>query len=122
MRTAIANAVEADLFVSIHLNASAQDAEEQGGLATFVLDTTDDQAALRLAARENGTDIEGVSKLQFILASLRLQGGNFSKSAKNLGVHRNTLRNKITNLGMSESDFAEARPSKRRRRARVARP
>jgi N-acetylmuramoyl-L-alanine amidase len=38
--------------------------------ATFVLDTTDDQAALRLAARENDTDIEGVSRLQLILASL----------------------------------------------------
>jgi DNA-binding NtrC family response regulator len=58
---------------------------------------------------------------QFILASLRSQGGNFSKSAKLLGVHRNTLHNKITNLGMSESDFEEARPSKRRRRPRAAR-
>ena len=55
---------------------------------------------------------------QFILASLRSQNGNFSKSAKFLGVHRNTLRNKISNLGMSESDFAEARPTKRRRSAR----
>jgi DNA-binding NtrC family response regulator len=55
---------------------------------------------------------------QFILASLRSQNGNFSKSAKFLGVHRNTLRNKITNLGMSESDFAEARPAKKRRSAR----
>ena len=44
--------------------------DDHGGVATFVLDTTDDQAALRLAARENDTDIEGVSQLQFILASL----------------------------------------------------
>jgi N-acetylmuramoyl-L-alanine amidase len=67
-RAAIANAVDADLFVSIHLNASPS--AEQGGLATFVLDTTDDQAALRLAARENDMALEGVSRLQFILASL----------------------------------------------------
>ena len=52
---------------------------------------------------------------QFILASLRSQNGNFSKSAKFLGVHRNTLRNKITNLGVSDTDFAEARPHKKRR-------
>jgi DNA-binding NtrC family response regulator len=58
---------------------------------------------------------------QFILASLRSQGGNFSRSAKLIGVHRNTLRNKITTLGMSDSDFAEARPAKRRRGARSAR-
>jgi DNA-binding NtrC family response regulator len=52
---------------------------------------------------------------QFILASLKSHAGNFSKSAKFLGVHRNTLRNKIATLGMSESDFAEARGEKRRR-------
>lgn len=68
-RVAVANAVRADLFVSIHLNASDAP-DEKGGVATFVLDTTDDQAALRLAARENDTDAEGVSRLQLILASL----------------------------------------------------
>jgi N-acetylmuramoyl-L-alanine amidase len=68
-RAAIANMVDADLFVSIHLNASDAP-DERGGVATFVLDTADDQAALRLAARENDTDAEGVSRLQLILASL----------------------------------------------------
>ena len=68
-RTAIANGYDADLFVSIHLNAS-ESSEDKGGVSTFVLDTTDDQAALRLAALENGTDVAGVSRLQLILASL----------------------------------------------------
>ena len=72
-RVAIANAVQADLFISIHLNASDAP-DEKGGVATFVLDTTDDQAALRLAARENDTDAEGVSRLQLILASLYRKG------------------------------------------------
>jgi DNA-binding NtrC family response regulator len=58
---------------------------------------------------------------QFIVASLRCNEGNFCRSARSLGVHRNTLRNKITNLGMSDSDFAEARPTKRRRGGRAAR-
>ena len=57
---------------------------------------------------------------QFILASLRTHDGNFSRSAKFLGVHRNTLRNKITTLGMSESDFEEARTVKKRRGSRAA--
>ena len=88
-RAAIANAVDADLFVSIHLNASP--AEDQGGVATFVLDATDDQAALRLAARENDTDLEGVSKLQLILASLyrRDQVQHSRQLAED--VHRNAL-------------------------------
>jgi N-acetylmuramoyl-L-alanine amidase len=68
-RAAIANAVDADLFVSIHLNASTSP-DDEGGVSTFVLDTTRDEAALRLAARENGTGTEGVTQLQFILASL----------------------------------------------------
>ncbi|HVR28305.1 MAG TPA: helix-turn-helix domain-containing protein [Thermoanaerobaculia bacterium] len=57
---------------------------------------------------------------QFILASLRNHDGNFSRSAKFLGVHRNTLRNKITTLGMSASDFEGARSVKKRRGSRVA--
>jgi N-acetylmuramoyl-L-alanine amidase len=89
-RAAIANAVDADLFVSIHLNASP--AQDQGGIATFVLDATDDQAALRLAARENDTDLEGVSKLQLILASLyrRDQVDHSRQLAQD--VHRHALR------------------------------
>jgi N-acetylmuramoyl-L-alanine amidase len=67
-RAAIANAVAADLFVSIHLNAAPS--ADEGGVSTYVLDTTNDQAALRLAARENGTGTEGVTQLQVILASL----------------------------------------------------
>lgn len=37
---------------------------------------------------------------QFILESLRINGGNLSRCARNLGVHRNTLRNKVTTLGI----------------------
>jgi N-acetylmuramoyl-L-alanine amidase len=57
------------LFVSIHLNASASP-EDKGGVATYVLDGTDDQAAIRLAAAENGTGTEAVTELQRVLASL----------------------------------------------------
>lgn len=35
---------------------------------------------------------------QFILASLRSNDGNVGRSAKSLGVHRNTLRNKVHRL------------------------
>jgi N-acetylmuramoyl-L-alanine amidase len=68
-RSALANALDADLFVSIHLNAS-ESAEDKGGVSTYVLDSTTDAAALRLAAQENGTDEAGVSALQLVLASL----------------------------------------------------
>jgi N-acetylmuramoyl-L-alanine amidase len=66
-RAAFANAVGADLFVSVHLNA-ADEPVRVGGVTTFVLDVTDDRQALRLAARENGTPVAEVTGIQRLLA------------------------------------------------------
>jgi N-acetylmuramoyl-L-alanine amidase len=65
----MANAAGADLFASIHLNASEQPVDH-GGVATFVLDSSDERQAIRLAARENGTTPAEVTGLQKILAGL----------------------------------------------------
>jgi N-acetylmuramoyl-L-alanine amidase len=67
-RTAIANAEGADLFVSLHMNASPNG--EARGLETYYLDNTNDEGSLRLAARENGTSRRNVSDLQFILSDM----------------------------------------------------
>ena len=45
---------------------------------------------------------------QFITASLRSNGGNLCQSARSLGVHRNTLRNKVSSLGI-EMDRGQTR-------------
>lgn len=50
-RTARANAFHADLFISIHLNSSPD--HDSRGVMTFVLDSSKDSAASRIAAREN---------------------------------------------------------------------
>ncbi|HTF92802.1 MAG TPA: N-acetylmuramoyl-L-alanine amidase, partial [Verrucomicrobiae bacterium] len=50
-RTALANAEDADLFISLHMNASPN--SEARGIETYYLDNTSDEAAIRLAAREN---------------------------------------------------------------------
>ena len=42
---------------------------------------------------------------QFILASLRLNQGNLNRSAKNLGIHRNTLRTKVDALGIQSAEY-----------------
>ncbi|MFQ5903281.1 MAG: N-acetylmuramoyl-L-alanine amidase, partial [Candidatus Binatia bacterium] len=67
-RTAIANAEEADLFISLHTNASPN--PRARGMETYYLDNTDDEASIRLAARENGTSRRRISDLQFILSDL----------------------------------------------------
>jgi N-acetylmuramoyl-L-alanine amidase len=68
-RAAMANALAADLFVSLHLNA-ATTVVERGGVTTFVLDVENDRNVLRLAARENGTRTTDVSPMQFLVGSL----------------------------------------------------
>ncbi len=42
---------------------------------------------------------------QFIVASLKSNRGNFCRSARSLGVHRNTLRNKVSDLGILVEDY-----------------
>ena len=53
---------------------------------------------------------------QFIVASLKSTQGNFCRSAKSLGVHRNTLRNKVSDLGIGAEDYdlTGRRPIRRR--------
>ena len=54
---------------------------------------------------------------QFIVASIRSNDGNLGRSARSLGVHRNTLRNKVATLGIAAQDYM-ARPTRRRPRRR----
>ncbi|HEX9050114.1 MAG TPA: N-acetylmuramoyl-L-alanine amidase [Anaeromyxobacter sp.] len=56
-RTAIANTARGDLFVSIHANAHPR--RNRTGVETYFLNVTDDRYAARLAARENGLDLDG---------------------------------------------------------------
>lgn len=67
-RTAIANTNKGDIFISIHVNASKS--SDKNGVETYILDLTDDEDAMRLAARENATSAASMSDLQDILAGL----------------------------------------------------
>lgn len=56
----------------------------------------------------NGLTLSQVSRefeKQFILVILRNNEGNLSRSAQHLGIHRNTLRNKVGSLGIEASDY-----------------
>lgn len=89
-RTAMANAVGADAFVSIHLNA-ADEPVSRGGVTTFVLDTSDDRQAARLAARENGTPVGEVDSLSRLLASMHRDEQLEASRALASQVHSATL-------------------------------
>jgi N-acetylmuramoyl-L-alanine amidase len=70
-RTARANSFGADLFVSIHCNASEKTPGRRG-IETYVLDTTTSDIAGRVAARENATSQAATNEVAQLLASMRL--------------------------------------------------
>jgi N-acetylmuramoyl-L-alanine amidase len=69
-RTAIANQNGADLFISIHANASRD--RSARGLETYYLNFTSNAEALEVAARENATSQESVHQLQDLIKKIAM--------------------------------------------------
>ncbi len=78
-RTAIANTKNADLFISIHTNASRD--RRAYGIETFILNLATDDEAIRVAARENATSAKNISDLDSILQDL-MQNAKVSESTR----------------------------------------
>jgi N-acetylmuramoyl-L-alanine amidase len=80
-RTALANKLKADVFLSIHLNSS-QEKIKSGGVETFILNHATDETSRRLADLENAVlkdskaaqDITGGSNVSLIMKDLILDG------------------------------------------------
>lgn len=114
-RTALANAAEADLFVSIHANASAN--LDLQGVETYYLNNTDDRATIRLAAMENGLGfVAGVAEdaggeLSYILSDLIQTGKEEESTALAHHIQRSVvgrLRAKhpgVRSLGVKRGPF-----------------
>jgi len=108
-RTAIANAKEADLFLSIHVNAAPN--HEARGVETYVLDLASNKDAMRLAAMENATSAKQISDLQSILLDL-MQNSKINESLKLAGLVQekmvsglNKKFNDVPNLGVKKAPF-----------------
>jgi N-acetylmuramoyl-L-alanine amidase len=108
-RTAIANAENADLFISLHTNASSS--RRLRGIESYYLDNSTDEATIRLAARENGTSRRNVSDLQFILSDLT-QSSKLEDSISlahnlqsSLVSHMGRKYRKVRNLGVKKGLF-----------------
>ncbi|OGW40925.1 MAG: hypothetical protein A2Y97_03020 [Nitrospirae bacterium RBG_13_39_12] len=61
-RNAIANKKKADLFISIHANASPT--RKVKGIETYLLNWTDDEEANKVAARENAISLEKMKEMK----------------------------------------------------------
>ena len=98
-RTAIANTKEADLFLSIHANASLN--RRASGVETYYLDLTNDEVAIRLAARENAVSSKKMSDLQYILNDL-IKTSKTNESSRLAEVVQEAL---VSNLKVKYSDI-----------------
>lgn len=76
-RTARANAFKADLFISIHANASENPISS--GVMTFVLDESGDAVASQIAARENAASAAAAAELANAMSRV-LDAGSLSES------------------------------------------
>ncbi|MBT1076719.1 N-acetylmuramoyl-L-alanine amidase [Geobacter grbiciae] len=108
-RTAIANKVNADLFVSVHANASLN--RSASGIETYYLNLAKTEKAAQLAARENGTSLDKVSLLQAILFDL-MANYKLNDSAHLADEVQKALYKKINghypgtrNLGVKQGPF-----------------
>jgi len=70
-RTAIANQEQADLFVSIHANASRD--PDARGVETYYLNFTSSSQALEVAARENAVSDKSIHELQDLVKKIALK-------------------------------------------------
>ncbi len=101
-RTNTANTAAADLFISIHCNASL--IKRVRGVETYYLNITHDRYAMRLAARENAELGEGsISDLDFILADLAMK----SNVDDSVGLGRLVQKNVMRKLHQTWSDVPD---------------
>jgi N-acetylmuramoyl-L-alanine amidase len=70
-RTAMAESAAADLFISIHANASRRKGTR--GIEIYYLDENHERHAMDIAARENGVPLAEMNSLQKTIAKLRVE-------------------------------------------------
>lgn len=109
-RTAIANTENADLFVSLHVNAHPS--SKVRGLETYYLNLTTNAEAMRVAAMENATSTHQMSDLQDILSDIMKNSKIEESSRLAQQVHNSILDEAadqgyadLKNLGVKQAPF-----------------
>jgi N-acetylmuramoyl-L-alanine amidase len=108
-RTALAEGVGGDVFVSIHVNAAPR--RQANGIETYYLDRTHERHTLRVAARENGVPPGALDPLQRAVAGLRMSEVGASSATLAQTVHGELIRGvrgafgNVANLGVKQGPF-----------------
>lgn len=108
-RTAFANTKNADLFISLHANASSN--QNARGVETYFLNLATDEESIAVAARENATSEKNISELQTILDDL-MRNAKVNESSKLATYVQDGMANRldrkygtINNKGVKQAPF-----------------
>ncbi len=108
-RTKLANSNKADLFISIHANASKN--KHARGIETYFLDFAKEERAKEVVARENATTLQGVDEVQSILRDL-IVSSKYNESTllaslvqKNLVNNLEKVNGEVVDLGVKQGPF-----------------
>jgi N-acetylmuramoyl-L-alanine amidase len=108
-RTALAEGVGGDLFLSIHANAAPR--RELHGIETYYLDKSHERHNLRVASHENGVPPGALDPLQRTLATLRASEASSQSAALAAAVHGELVRGlrgryaDVEDLGVKSGPF-----------------
>ncbi len=107
-RTAFANTKDADLFVSIHINAAPS--HRLSGLETYFLNLATDEQSMQVAARENATTTRTIGDLQVILNDLMLNSKINESNLMARKLHKSMFdrvrsKYKVRDLGVKQAPF-----------------
>lgn len=107
-RTAIANSLEADLFISIHVNSSRN--RRLRGIETYYLNFAVTESEMEVAARENATSEKSVGELQKLIKKIMLNSKIRESMDFATVVHNNLIQevkknHDTINLGIKKAPF-----------------
>jgi N-acetylmuramoyl-L-alanine amidase len=109
-RNILANNLHADLFVSIHANASFN--RQRAGVETYFLNLSPDPSVIEVAARENATSTETLSHIKDILEKIIIKNNKAPESRdlaqkiqKNLVQYLSKTYGGVKDLGAKGGPF-----------------
>jgi N-acetylmuramoyl-L-alanine amidase len=108
-RTAIANREGADLFLSIHANASSS--TQAHGIETYFLNFANNQSEAAVAARENATSAQAMGALPDFVKAIALhnkldESRDFATQVQRAMVERLSASNRmLRDLGVKQAPF-----------------
>jgi N-acetylmuramoyl-L-alanine amidase len=108
-RTAFAEGVGGDVFISLHTNASRS--RSARGIETYYLDKTHERHSRRVAARENGVPPDRLDELQRIVAQLRVSEVSVHSAQLAKAVHEEVVagvratHGAVEDLGVKRGPF-----------------